>query len=180
MEIKHKGFTISDDGTILNKFGNKVGSKNINSGYVYVSLNGNNILAHRLIWEAFNGEIPEGMEIDHINTIRSDNRLENLRLTTIKENRNNSLTKAKYKESNKGKISLKQLQKIEKRKKPVFLYKEGKLIAVYESVHEAAKQLKSDCSTIKRYCRGWEIRKGKWYDYKNKLLNGFKLSFNLL
>jgi hypothetical protein len=38
------------------------------------------------------GEIPEGMVIDHINTIRTDNRLENLRCVTHLENNNNPLT----------------------------------------------------------------------------------------
>ena len=58
---------------------------------------------HRLVWEAFNGEIPEGMEIDHINTIRDDNRLENLRCVTPKENRNNPLTKIHQSEAQTGK-----------------------------------------------------------------------------
>lgn len=44
---------------------------------------------HRLVWEAFVGDAPEGMEIDHINRNRSDNRLENLRLSTRQENKCN-------------------------------------------------------------------------------------------
>lgn len=51
-----------------------------------------NVLIHRLVWETFNGEIPQGYEIDHINTIRDDNRLENLLLTTHKDNCNNKQT----------------------------------------------------------------------------------------
>jgi hypothetical protein len=43
-------------------------------------------LAHRLVWEAFNGPIPEEVEINHKNGIRSDNRLENLELLTRSEN----------------------------------------------------------------------------------------------
>lgn len=31
--------------------------------------------AHRIIWEMFNGAIPEGKEIDHINGVKSDNRI---------------------------------------------------------------------------------------------------------
>jgi len=50
------------------------------------------VLLHRLIWETFNGEIPENMCIDHINTIRDDNRLENLRVVTRQENMNNPIT----------------------------------------------------------------------------------------
>lgn len=39
-----------------------------------------------------NGDIPNGMQIDHINHIRNDNRLENLRLVTNAENQmNNSI-----------------------------------------------------------------------------------------
>lgn len=47
------------------------------------------VMAHRAIWEAVNGPIPLGMEIDHINMIRDDNRIENLRLVTLRENRIN-------------------------------------------------------------------------------------------
>lgn len=51
------------------------------------------ISVHRLVWETFVGEIPEGYEIDHINTVRDDNRIENLRCITHKDNCNNSLTR---------------------------------------------------------------------------------------
>ena len=60
------------------------------------------ILIHRLVFETFVGEIPNGMEIDHKNTIRTDNRLENLRCVTHKDNLNNSLTIIHFGESNKG------------------------------------------------------------------------------
>lgn len=103
-EIQYKGFTVKDDGTIINRFGNKVGFAN-GHGYIYVQVGKSRIPAHRFIWEAFNGEIPNGMEIDHINTIRTDNHLENLRLVTSSENKRNPITLAKYKESNKGKDS---------------------------------------------------------------------------
>ena len=34
---------------------------------------------HQIVFEAFNGPIPKGMDIDHINGIRDDNNLSNLR-----------------------------------------------------------------------------------------------------
>ena len=36
-------------------------------------------LVHRIVWDAFNGPIPKGFEVDHINDIRTDNMLDNLR-----------------------------------------------------------------------------------------------------
>lgn len=43
-------------------------------------------MVHRLIWVMMNGEIPAGLEIDHINGVRSDNRLKNLRMVTDRQN----------------------------------------------------------------------------------------------
>jgi len=44
------------------------------------------IHVHRFVWECFNGLIPEGNVIDHINNIRNDNRLCNLQMMTQQEN----------------------------------------------------------------------------------------------
>lgn len=54
---------------------------------------GKKFRVHRAIYETFVGEIPDGYEVDHINTVRDDNRLENLRAVTHKENNNNPLTR---------------------------------------------------------------------------------------
>ena len=103
MEKIYKEHTVCEDGRIFNKFGNEVGYKAGNKGYLYVCINGKHALKHRFIWSAFFGEIPEGMQIDHINTLRDDNRLDNLRLVTDKENKRNPRTIEHYKISNKGK-----------------------------------------------------------------------------
>lgn len=42
--------------------------------------------AHRAVWMAFNGPIPAGMEINHKNGLRHDNRLANLEVCTRREN----------------------------------------------------------------------------------------------
>lgn len=42
---------------------------------------------HVLVWTSFKGDVPEGYDVDHINKIRSDNRLCNLRLLSVLENR---------------------------------------------------------------------------------------------
>jgi hypothetical protein len=44
--------------------------------------------AHRVVWAWWYGVWPDG-EVDHINRIRSDNRIENLRVVSPSENRRN-------------------------------------------------------------------------------------------
>lgn len=52
------------------------------NGYRVVSVNKKLQLAHRVIWIMHFGSIPAGMEVDHINHVKSDNRITNLRLVT--------------------------------------------------------------------------------------------------
>jgi len=61
----------------------------ISHGYRIGRLGGVNYPAHRVIWAITQGCWPAG-EIDHINGIRSDNRIENLRLVTRSENHKNT------------------------------------------------------------------------------------------
>ena len=73
-------------------------------GYKYYKDTERNMFrVHRAIYETFIGEIPDGYEIDHINTKRDDNRLENLRAVTKKENMNNPLTIKKISEFKRNK-----------------------------------------------------------------------------
>ena len=53
-----------------------------------------------LVYEAFVGLVPEGMEIDHINGDNTDNRLNNLRVCTHKENCNNPITRDRQRRAN--------------------------------------------------------------------------------
>ena len=60
------------------------------NGYIRISRNNIVIYLHRWIWEQIHGPIPDGWEIDHINGIRTDNRLSNLRCVPKIENLKNS------------------------------------------------------------------------------------------
>lgn len=41
---------------------------------------------HKLVWLAFRGAIPTGMQINHKNGVKNDNRLENLEVVSASEN----------------------------------------------------------------------------------------------
>lgn len=105
---------------------------NSNGYCLCVDSNGKLFRVHRAIYESFVGEIPQGYEIDHINTIRDDNRLENLKCVTHKENNNNTLTRKHNSEARKGKTHSEFGTKFEEHfgitfyENPLLYYKERK------------------------------------------------------
>lgn len=60
----------------------------IRHGYVVITLDGKSLFAHRLAWLIVHGHWPE-VHIDHVNGVRDDNRLCNLREATHEENQRN-------------------------------------------------------------------------------------------
>ena len=94
----------------------------------------------------------EKFEIDHINTIRTDNRIENLRLVSSKENSNNPITKKNKSEANINN---------EKQSNKVYQYTlNGDLIKIWESTRECERNGYNHKS-VGDYCNG--KRKQKTY-----------------
>ena len=60
------------------RVGKKAGSIDRKAGYEQIGIDGKLYRSHRLAWIYVYGELP-ALEIDHINGIRSDNRIANLR-----------------------------------------------------------------------------------------------------
>lgn len=58
-------------------------------GYMYTEIFDTDFRLHRLIWVYHNGDIPDGMLIDHIDGDKLNNAIGNLRLATTSQNRHN-------------------------------------------------------------------------------------------
>lgn len=63
----------------------------IGKGYYCTRHMGVSYRCHRIVWELHNGPIPSGMLIDHINGVKTDNRIQNLRLATKAQNGHNQV-----------------------------------------------------------------------------------------
>lgn len=111
---------------------------------------------HRLVWEAFNGQIPENMQVNHINEIKTDNRLSNLNLMTAKENLNwGTRNERSAKKRINGKCS-----------KPVLQFTlDDDLIKEYASVMQVERELGFANSNIIKCCNG---KYKQAYNYKWK------------
>lgn len=79
------------EGNIYNKHSQLIKQQINNKGYLTFKMYlGDGVVrgvkSSRFIYEYFNGEIPEGFQIDHINGIKTDNRIGNLQIVLPAKN----------------------------------------------------------------------------------------------
>ena len=101
--IKHfESYSVSNLGNVKNNVTNKILKQYTNQGYKYIHLNGKYKKVHRLVAEAFIPNPENKLCVDHKNNIRDDNRIDNLRWVTIKENCQNVSISSKNTSGYKG------------------------------------------------------------------------------
>ena len=140
--IKHwRGGVMKLKGQIM-KFNYKYNNKE-NYILIHLSKNGKNYAysLHRLVAEAFIPNPDNKPIIDHINGIRTDNRVNNLRWCTQKENANNPITISKH-------INGKKSKKVNQ------YTLDGILIKTWPSASEITRQAGYSTSLICSCCRG--------------------------
>ena len=121
-----------------------------NSGYLYfgifISKNKNKCyLVHRFVYECFHGMIEENKCINHINFIRTDNRLKNLEVVTTSENNKKSAINRDY-------SFVKDNHKNRKKVKGINLLTNEEVI--YNSLYSVNKLLGINAGQVKMICEG--------------------------
>lgn len=180
-EVSNLGRVRSLDRTIITRNGKKIFYKgkilkpiNCSNGYLKVNLVKNKkqktVNIHRLVAETFIPNPNNKPCVDHINTIRTDNRVENLRWATASENQYNELTTIRKKEYNGDKCYW--YEKIGKNnpfsKKVVQLTLEDNCIKIWDSASDTGRN-GFLTSKVAACCRGErKTHKGfKWMYYED-------------
>ena len=163
---KRKMYKVSNKGRIKtidlknNKKVKILKLKKDSRGYYYITMvikgERKNFRVHRLVAETFIPNTDNKPCVDHINTIKTDNRVQNLRWVTHKENMHNETTEQhvsnaikgrKYSEEAKRNMRIGQ----EKYMKKIICVETGD---IYISIKEASKQTGINHGNISAVCNG--------------------------
>lgn len=164
-EIDFDCYEIYEDGTIISKYYNKPLKGSVwRNGYVVGKLKFKDgtrhpVLWHKVIWQYFNGDVPKGMQINHIDEDKTNNALSNLNIMTAKENTNWGTRNHRISTSKTNLPSMsKKVEQIDKTT--------GEIICVYPSLREAERVGHFDSGAVSACCNNKYMRDGNNI-YKN-------------
>lgn len=159
-------YMINREGQVKSNLTNKIlKTARLKTGYVCVGLRKGGksytVRLHRLLAKAFIPNPHNKPHVDHINGVRDDNRVENLRWCTNKENQNFELAKINNSNARKGKKQ--SIECVEKRAKAlqksigkkVNQYTlDGEYVASYNSFNEARRLTGVWDASVRNCCIG--------------------------
>ena len=171
----HPRYSVSCDGQILSWNWKRMGKPRLckltanGQGYLMVGIDGVLKRVHRIVAETFIPNPQNKPCIDHINTIRTDNRVENLRWCTCEENNNNPLSLKHYSENSPkhwlGKFGAEHNRSIQ----IVQLSLDRKFIKKWDAAMEVQRELGIKQGNISSCCRGRLKQTGgfRWMYYED-------------
>lgn len=162
----YPGYFISNLGRVYSTKVNRImrfGTTKKTNGYYIAHFSKNNkakcFLVHRLVYETFVGKVPDGLQINHIDENKYNNRLDNLELVTQSQNLRYGTASKRRIETNRRKYPdwSKQLRK------PCINETTG---IKYASVSEAARQTGLKRNSISNACsKKRKTYKGQIWSY---------------
>lgn len=156
-EIKDfPNYYISETGVVTNKNTGRLLRQSSNGkGYLQLSLSNcgksSTRVVHRMVYEAYVGEIKEGMEINHIDGNKKNNSVNNLEQITHLENVNKAVEIGLIKSGSNCKLSKGVIQ---------FSALNYKKLNTYGSARIASKKTGVPSSSISLVCNGKRITAG--------------------
>lgn len=125
---------VDSNGTVINLKTMNILIPQDRHGYKRVNINNTYKSLHIIVWETFNNQkVPGGMQIDHIDGDKSNNKLSNLKLVNSSENMKNA-----YKNGHESQVAVKQYSLL------------GEYIKTYPSFREAGRENNLDHNAIRQ------------------------------
>jgi hypothetical protein len=161
--IAELGYKILRDGSILGIRGNPI-AFTVKNGYsqMNITLNGKtkSFLVHRLVALEYCLNPSNKKEVNHINGIKTDNRVENLEWVTRSENIKHGISTGLIKKSMVYRLGKKHWKSI-----PVLQYKDDSLITKFESSGDASRKTGFHRVSIQDACTG-KLKTYKGFTWK--------------
>ena len=169
----YKKYAANEDGEIIHvKLGKPRKGNLVHNGYFQIGIyiqqenKTKKYSSHRFVFECFYGLIEKNKQINHINFIRTDNRIKNLEVVSPSEN-------IKKSSANKDYTSLKDIRKNPKRVKAINLITKAE--SNFKSLHSAGKMLGINPGQVSMICERQNYRKTA-----NSKVDGCKYTFRYI